>query len=463
MIVQGHAYDFTGTPLPAGTPIRAFLDGVDYSNDSAVEDNSGSFSILVAGNWMLNQSTPETSMIKEGANLGETVLLAAGDFTNTTDVFQETVMWSPGGIAVQDLHLGAAATTPSAIKIQGIVTQPAQGGNQHAFLCNPTPAAVSLYDYYLEVDRPGTYHGASVALSGVLAAGAVVRVNFTAASFLVPTGDAFKLVYGNPGGSGSTAAGEDVVVDRIEFNATADGTLDWEPGNTILGDAPAPGPGRVLERSASCTDTNSASDFHFATEPGVPGISSVTVQISAPTSGQILTGLESFTFRWTMSDDVFLASYLRVWVNVTYGGASHPVASGAQGITSAAWTVPDVSDPSASVRVDVVDPFGSRASQVLSFQIQKSTPFAVLIAILVAVVILAFVLFALWNARRKDQAPSRPPHPPQSSPTAAAPAQIAPTPPPTAGTKICPRCSKEIRAQDDTCFYCGHVFVRPPS
>src|SRR5881409_3544259 len=36
MRVQGQAFDRAGTALPVATPIRAFVDGVDYSNDPQV-------------------------------------------------------------------------------------------------------------------------------------------------------------------------------------------------------------------------------------------------------------------------------------------------------------------------------------------------------------------------------------------------------------------------------------------
>ena len=78
MVVEGHALDGSSAPLPVGTPIRTLLDGVDYSNGSAVQDASGFFSLMIAGNWMLNANTPETPTIKEGPDLGETVFFAAG-------------------------------------------------------------------------------------------------------------------------------------------------------------------------------------------------------------------------------------------------------------------------------------------------------------------------------------------------------------------------------------------------
>ncbi len=461
MVVEGHAYDRFGAPLPAGTPIRAYLDGVDYSDDSAVQDAAGSFSLMIFGNWMLSQTVPETPTIKEGPNLGETVLFVSGTAFNATEVFQETAAWSPSATVTLDLHLGSL-TSPSALRIEGIVTLPARGGNQYAFVCNPTAAPVSLFDYFLEVDRPGTYHGGSLALAGAISAATALRVNLTSTSFLTATGDALKIVYRNPGGGSAPAGGADIVVDRLEFNATTAGTLTWEPGNTILADAPAPGPGQMLNRTSPCGSAVVQPGFRLSNEPGGPPSTNVAVQILAPTQGQVLTGGQSFTFEWSMSDDFFLSAYLRVWINVSYGGGSYPLVAGSQGVTDVAWTVPDVSDGSAYVHIDAVDPYGAKAGASTGFVIQRSTPFAVLIAILVALVIVAFVLLAWWNARRKAREPiagSGAPPSDSSVPSAETATLAAPTAP---GTKRCPRCSSEVRAQDDSCFFCGYLFVKPP-
>jgi len=462
MVVEGHALDGSNAPLPIGTPIRALFDGVDYSNGSTVLDASGFFSLFIAGNWMLNASTPETPTIKEGPDLGETVFFAAGPPWNLTQVFQETAIWSPSATLTLDLHLASPSTSPSALRIEGIVTQPARGGNQYAFVCNPTAAPVSLFDYFLELDRPGTYHGGSVPLAGAIPAATALRVNLTSASFLTATGDALKLVYRNPGGGAAPAGGADIAADRLEFNATGAGTLSWEPGNTILGDATAPGPGQMLNRTSPCGSLLVQLGYRLSNEPGGPPSTNIALQILAPARSQVLTGGQSFTFVWSMSDDFFLSAYLRVWVNVTYGGSSYPLVAGTEGATTAGWTVPDVSDGSASVHVDAVDPYGAKASASTGFVIQRSTPFAVLIAILVALVIVAFVLLAWWNARRKSREPiagsGAPPPTPPGPPTGTA----AIAAPPSPGMKRCLRCGTEVRSQDDSCFFCGYLFVKPP-
>src|SRR5437870_11947003 len=144
MRTQGQAFSEGGTPLPFATPIRAFVDGVDYSNDPRVLNGAGSYAILILGNSKDNANVSDTPTVQEGANLGDPVIYAAGDLVTRTGVFQETVPWSPGTIRMIDVHVGSTATTPQPLKIEGIVTQPARGGNQFVFVCNPTGAPVQI-------------------------------------------------------------------------------------------------------------------------------------------------------------------------------------------------------------------------------------------------------------------------------------------------------------------------------
>ena len=465
MRTQGQAFDRGGSPLPPGTPIRAFIDGVDYSNAPSVRNALGDYIALTEGNWMTGQGDPDTPSLKEGADLNDVVLFAEGDFTIATPVFQETATWSPGRILSLDLNEGSAASTPEPLKIQRILTQPAAGGGQSVWVCNPTGSAVSLADFVLEVDRPGTYHGGQVGLSGALSAGGETRVD-VGTGFLEPSGDALKLVFRNPGGPSASAAGRDIVVDRVEFNATSGGTLDWEPGNTILSDAPAPEPGHVLERISLCGDTNDASDFRIAQEPGLPANGPPTVSIAAPLPDQVVQGGQPVPIAWSMSDDIFLSGYLRVWVNVSYAGTSATLLAGARGATSVTWLAPDVDALATVVTVDVVDPYGERAAASRTFNVVRQQPFAgfgVVIGILVAIFLgLAILLGYRYASRRMDQPGMGPPRePPQAPPPKAMPPAEGPAPP--EGKKICPRCGTAVNVRDWVCFFCGLRFPEPPS
>ena len=459
MTTTGHAYDAAGNPLTLGTPIRTFIDGVDYSNASRVLDGVGSFDVATAGNWVISGTTPEPTPIKHGANFGETVTYAASDFTASVAVFREVTSWAPDTTVPLDLHLGSPSSTPAPLKIEAVVPQPADGGPQYVLVCNPTSAAESLGDYYLQVDRPGTYFGGNLSLTGGIPETSVERVNLTSALGLIPTGDALKLVYRNPGGSGAPAGGADIVVDRVEYNATVGGTLDWQPGATIMGAAPAPAPGQMLTRDAACTDTNSPSDFSLVPEPGLPVAASPVLSIDAPAEGASIPGGQVYTVRWTMSSNVFAARYLRVWVNVTTGGNSTALLAGTLGNTSVDWLVPPVTG-SAQIHVDVVDPLGSHVSATRTVRTTAPQPYSVLIAILLVVVLGAFILGGLWIARRRrgQAGPGLPPHagPPMTSEAAAPPG----APPP--GARTCPRCGHVGAASDPTCPSCGYAFGQSP-
>jgi hypothetical protein len=462
MRTQGRAFDRGGNPLPIGTPIRAFVDGVQYSNASVVRDAAGSYSVLTYGNSKGAGGVSDTPTFQEGANLGDTVIFAAGDFTSATDVFRGVGTWSPASVITMDLTLGSIQTTPQLVKIEGIVTQPAAGGNQFVLLCNPTGTPVSLADYYLEGDAPGNYHGKSQPLSGALGASTTVRVNLTSASWPTPMGDALKLVYRNPGGAGASAAGLDIVVDRVEFNATTGGTLNWEPGNTIMGDAPAPGIGRILERDAACTDTNQGSDFHIANQPGVPTNSIPTVSVIAPTEGQPIQGATTSAISWMMSDDAFLTAYLQVWVNVTIGNQTTQLVVNAAGVTSYPWTTPDLAVSSVVLRVDVQNPFGGHATATRTFSLTRQSPIALLVAVVIAIVLVTFLIIGFLRARKREEGPPKE-MPPATPPAAPIPPAVAPpTPPPSAipaiGKKICPQCHTAVSSSDETCFFCGYKF-----
>jgi len=465
MRIQGQAFDRLGSPLPIGTPIRAFVDGVDYSNGSSVQNGAGTYSLLIAGNSKTNANVSDTPTGQEGANLGDAVLVAAGDFTTSANVFQEVISWSPGTVVIANLNLGSAASTPQPLKIQGIVTQPARGGNQFVFVCNPSSGSVSLADYYLELDTPGTYQGARFSLTGVLGATGIARQDLPSSTWLTATGDALKLVYRNPGGAAASAGGRDIVVDRVEFNATSRGTLNWEPGNTSLGDAAAPGPGRILGRDASCTDTNRPSDFSLTTEPGVASTSNLTLGISSPTPGQTLPAASVVDLAWIMSDDVFQTGYVHVWANVTIGSQTIPVLVDQLGATSVRWTTPDFTG-TAILKIDAEDPFGAHASATSNFALTRQTPLALIVAVLIVVVIVAFLVFAFLRARKKEAPPPTgpPPMPPAapSPPSTIGPAAGAV--PPALGKKVCPRCHTAVNTIDATCFFCGYKFpdATPP-
>src|SRR2546428_12166372 len=71
MRTQGHAFDQAGAPLPLATPIRAFVDGVDYSNDPPGLDGAGSYAILIAGDSKDNANVSDPPTGQERRSPGE--------------------------------------------------------------------------------------------------------------------------------------------------------------------------------------------------------------------------------------------------------------------------------------------------------------------------------------------------------------------------------------------------------
>jgi len=351
----GTASDEAGVPLPIGTALSAFIDGVEYSNASTVFAADGSYAMSVAGNSFAG-AVSDTPTIKEGGNPGDPVVLVAGDFMASASVFREAGTWQAGTAPRLDLRAAVGAKQPGLLKIQSLVVRPADGGTQYAFVCNPAGGAgLDLSQFYLRKDVPGGYNGPTVALSGLVAAGATSYVDLGSAMFFVSTGDALKLVARNPGGVDAPNAGADVVVDRVEFNATSGGTLTWEPGNTIMTDAPAPGLAQQLRRSPQCADTNSGSDFGVVGEfpPGrllPPG-----VNLQTPDGGEDWTGGSAHEVRYTIADSIDASLSVVIALSAD-GGLTYPTTifgptARSVGTQSFTWTVGSVDTSAARIRV----------------------------------------------------------------------------------------------------------------
>ena len=259
----------------------------------------------------------------------------------------------------------------------------------------------------------------------------------------------------------AAAGGGDIVVDRVEFNATRGGTLTWEPGNTIMGDASAPGPGRILQRT-NCQDTNQPQDFTLAVEPGLPANGAPTVAIVVPAPGQNVPAATAVTLTWTMSDDVFLSGYLHVWANVTIGNATIGLVSDRMGVTSTVWTPPDVDAANVVLRIEVEDPFGAHAQASTTFALSRQSPVVLIVAVLIAVVLLVFLIFGFRRTRKHETGqrspPPTPPTPPSTAPPVVPPIGAALS---RAEKKTCPRCHTAVDAGDVTCFFCGYKFGEP--
>ncbi|MGI0149907.1 MAG: hypothetical protein ACREDF_10305, partial [Thermoplasmata archaeon] len=221
---------------------------------------------------------------------------------------------------------------------------------------------------------------------------------------------------------------------------------------------------RILQRDPTCADTNEPVDFTIANEPGLPTNGPPTVSILSPAPGESVPAGTTFTFRWTLADDVFVTDYLQVWANLTIGNQTISLVSDQTGIMSATWAAPNAVLSDVVIRVDVEDPFGEHASASRTFGVTQQSPLVIVIAVLIVAVLLGSVLFAVWRARKRERAP-----PPMSPPPPIAPAGPSAIPPSdmagglaAANKKVCPRCHTSVNAVDATCFFCEYKFVDGP-
>jgi len=355
---QGLATNEAGTPLGLGTPIRTFIDGVDYSNLTVTYRPDGSYQTQIAGNYYIGPSS-ETPWLKEGGDPGNPVAFASGDLTTGGRLFRQGATWQTAIFQSLNLQEAVSAKQPALLKIQTVTTRPADTLSQYTYLCNPTGTAVNLAAYYFQRDGLGTFNGPTVNLVGTIGANAKLFGDLQTTTYLTTNGDALKLMWRNPGGADSPFGGSDVVVDRVEFNASSLGALTWEPGNTIMSDAPAPGLGQEIHRTTTCVDTNQGPDFTLGPETGRPTAPSVTV--STPNGGEVWTGGTPHRIFWNMSDAQEANTALTVRINYSLdSGASWitivPSQPGTVNPSSYNWNpIPSVDTTSARVQVCATD------------------------------------------------------------------------------------------------------------
>jgi len=331
--LYGVAKQESGAVLTDGSPIRTFVDGAEFSNKTSVfsrpANTDGYFDVDTFGNYMTNLTDRGTPEVKEGANVGENIMYTWGEMSNNTMldpvakpwlhavVFNENHSWQTGlPPQAGDLNAAPAAQQPPSIKIYSIVTHSnILPFTDYVYLSNPTNAPVDISKFYIEKDIPGDVHGPNVTtLSGIVPRYSRIYVNLNSPDYFVETGDNVKLVWTN---TGTGFGGNDIIVDRVEFNRTGGtGSLYWEPGNTLQPDEMAPDAGMQINRSWSSYDTNSAvQDFWTTTEEGPANLppnppwpliiatyNSDTYNNSALMSHFTKTGLSSFTLGWTYSD-----------------------------------------------------------------------------------------------------------------------------------------------------------------
>jgi hypothetical protein len=148
-------------------------------------------------------------------------------------------------------------------------------------------------------------NGPTQTFTGVSNATANFYSNLTnPAMDLDPCGDELKLVWSN---TGPAFGGMDIVVDRVEWNATVGGTHFTEPDNTIMMDAAPPVCSESIRRTGTfpvyADDTNdNAVDFIVDNPWPRPIPSAPVVNWIVPAGGEDWTGNMDHNITFTVSD-----------------------------------------------------------------------------------------------------------------------------------------------------------------
>ena len=329
--LYGVAKHDTGVVLDDGSPIRSLIDGVDYSNKTSVFSRPGNtdgyFDIDTYGNWTTNGTISDTPWIKEGGYTGEPIMYSWGDFSNNTQiggpaqpwlqakVFQETHDWQTGlPPQAGDLNLAPDAQQPPLLKILSLTTNSTYAPlTDYVWLCNPTNQNVDASQFYLQKDVLGDVNGPQVQVpAGTIGPYKRYFVDTGSLNYFNEAGDNLKLVWENTASPTAAFGGNDIVLDRVEFNKTpTGGALSWEPGNTIMNNEPAPDRGYQINRSSSCRDTNSVQRDFFPeveTRLNFPPTAPDPVCIEGLCNWNIdsrlfhLTKLTNFRINWTHHD-----------------------------------------------------------------------------------------------------------------------------------------------------------------
>ncbi len=390
----GHPYDETSVQMPVGELITSWIDGVEYGrNDTFMAAAEVWFDVDTAGNWVTAPGDPNSPWVKEGGDLDEPIMYAWGDMTNiktdpdgdtvlNSGVFIESELWNTTVVTLLDINLAMVQPTHFP-KISMIIPEPTDGYPDYVFIYTEDPAFL-MDGYYLQ-KNDGALNGPVQTLTGVSNTNAYFYANLTAID-LNGCGDELKLVWTN---TGPAFGGRDIVVDRVEWNATVGGCHFTEPDNTIATDATAPATNESIRRTGTfpiyADDTNdNAVDFVTDTAWPRPIIGAPVVNWDIPAGGEDWTGGMNHTIQLTAYDDNALNNQIDFWVNysvndgvawaeaILAGVPSHPFKGTGGAVTPMVfnWSVPcDVPFTSvAKLNVEAENPNGKAALDVWSSQ-----------------------------------------------------------------------------------------------
>jgi len=366
--LYGTAHDEAGVVLLDGEPIRTFIDGVEYSNKTSVYSRpgyfDGYFDVDTYGNYRSNRTLPGTPWIKEGGDDGDPIMYVWGDLSNNTPIGGPAQPWKTGAVFKEnhtwqtglppeagDLNEAMTPLQPPLAKIYSITTNSSFSPyNDNVWLCNPTPTPVDASRLYIQKDVPGSFDGPIVQVNaGTIPPFGRYFVDTGSLNYFVEAGDAVKLVWkNNASNPNAPFGGKDIVVDRVEFNRTpSGGALNWEPGNTIQRDEPAPDRGFSINRSASCGDTNSVRQDFFITPER-----QVDIFRPLPPWPLAIDGISSDNIDSRMYHFTRLSGYQLSWIYHDPEGTPEAIASVAisqgQNRMTPLWTA-DVAGPTETI------------------------------------------------------------------------------------------------------------------
>ncbi len=402
----GTPYDETGVRMDVGEVITSWIDGVEYGrNDTWPVGPDIYYDIDIDGNHMTAPLDPNTPWVKEGGDLDEHIMLAWGDMTMIDldpeddsilnyGIFEEVDLWMTANVTNTDINL-AMTQPPMFPKISMIVPEPTDGWPDYVLIYTEQPF-FDMTGFYLE-KNDGVLNGPSFALSGLSNATAYFYANLTTMDNLDACGDELKLVWSN---TATAFSGYDIVVDRVEWNATTGGThnvgLNHEPDNTIMTDAAAPAcavTDFAMRRDGIFpvfdTDTNdNLADFVVDTPWPRPVVGAPIVNWNIPVGGEDWTGGSTHGINWTVYDNTYTNVLLNISVNYSLdgGGSWNPAAfvfasnpmngSGSALIPMGAnWILPFADTTNAKLNVTARNPDGLWSfANSLMFEIDSTPP-----------------------------------------------------------------------------------------
>lgn len=254
-----------GSAAPDGSEISAWIHGVKYgSNETYFGD--GTYKIETSGDDSSVQTT------KYGGLNGDPITYRI----NTADemyIADESDTFHSGESTKANLTFSSTEQPNTDVKINEIVTQPADNGSQYVYIYQET--SIDPANWKLSI-----HDGWEATLDELTTLEALNNLYVDlGASDVLNTGADHLMLSWIPENT-DINGGNPVVMDRVEY-----GYQDTQPDNTTLVDHPgSPGIDEGLIRSSNGTDTNNCNnDFELA--PATPRATTVEygVSVTAPT------------------------------------------------------------------------------------------------------------------------------------------------------------------------------------